>query len=72
MHGSRAVELHNATEILNNSFFTADREQNPKIHEIIRSFDPFGCYFWKAIVPEASNRGMPKSEIKVRRVCSID
>jgi len=32
----------------------------------------FGCYFWKAIAPEESNRGTPELELEVQRVCSLD
>ena len=49
--------------------YRRDREQSLKIHTIVQSL----IHIWTLLLaPEASNRGIPKLDFEVLRVCSID
>jgi len=67
------MELHTAAEILPTVVLQKKQGMESKNCPII---DTFGCYFWKAIAPEASSRGRsrgtPKLGLEVGRVCTID
>ena len=54
-----------------NDYFAGERWLLPQPHHLPVS-TTFGHYIWKAIPPEASERGTPNLELELRRVCCID
>ena len=69
---SRVMEL---PKVAKNSPRVASEKQHGTKSENAYNFpiiDTFGCYFWKAISPEASNSGTPKLGLEVRRGHTIN
>jgi len=57
------MELHNAAEILLKVALQKRHGMESENTYDCLIIDTFGCYLWKAIAPEASNRGTPKLEL---------
>jgi len=57
------MELHNAAEILLEVALQKRQGMESENTYDYLIIDTFGCYLWKAIAPEASDRGNPKLEL---------